>query len=191
MTLRSQTCEPADHLWVRVAKPDWEDPFDASFAGRHGGRWNPPRSWPTLYLNRDLDTARAQVSRLLEGTFARPEDLSDDAFVLVAARLPIVEVADVVSASGVKAAGLPSTYPLNSNGSIVSHGRCQAVGTQAHADGLGGVEARSACTPDGSGRELALWSGLESVRSVRRRVPYGRWRGRGVVDAETLFGHRA
>ena len=63
MTLRSQACEPADHLWVRVAKPDWKDPLDASFAGTHGGRWNPPRSWPTLYLNRDLDTARAQVMR--------------------------------------------------------------------------------------------------------------------------------
>lgn len=191
MTLRSRACEPEDHLWVRVAKPDWRDPFDASFAGAHGGRWNPPGSWPTLYLNRDLDTARAQVARLLAGTFADPDDLSDDAFVLVAARLPAAEVADVVSDSGVKAAGLPLTYPLNANGSVVSHGRCRAIGVQARDAGLGGVEARSACTPDGSGRELALWSGLSGVRPVKRRAPYGRWRGRDVVDAATLFGHPA
>lgn len=191
MTLRSLTCEPADHLWVRVAKPDWKDPFDASFAGRHGGRWNPPRSWPTLYLNRDLDTARAQVGRLLEGTFADAEDLSDDAFVLVAARLPSVVAADVVSDSGVRAAGLPSTYPLNSNGSIVSHGRCQVIGGRAHDAGLGGVEARSACTPDGSGRELAVWSGVAAVQPVRRRVHYGRWREGRVADADALFGHPA
>ena len=191
MTLRSQTCVPADHLWLRVAKPDWKDPVDASFAAEHGGRWNAPRSWPTLYLNRDLDTARAQVSRLLEGTFAEPEDLSDDAFVLVAARVPRAVAADVVSPSGVSAAGLPSTYPLNANGSVVSHGRCQVIGGRAHDDGLGGVEARSACTPDGSGRELALWSDLSGVRPVRRRVAYGRWRSRGVVGADALFGHPA
>ncbi len=164
---------------------------DASFAGVHGGRWNPPGSWPTLYLNRDLDTARAQMGRLLEGTFAEPEDLSDDAFVLVAARLPREVVVDVVSAAGVNAAGLPSSYPLNANGSVVSHGRCQAVGSQAHDAALGGVEARSACTRDGSGRELAVWAGLDSVRPVSRQVSYGRWRGRGVVDAEALFGHPA
>ena len=114
---------------MRVAKRDWADPLDASFAGVHGGRWNPPGSWPTLYLNRDLDTARAQMGRLLEGTFAEPEDLSDDAFVLVAARLPREVVVDVVSAAGVNAAGLPSSYPLNANGSVVSHRRCQAVGS--------------------------------------------------------------
>lgn len=191
MTLKSQACEPADHLWVRVAKPDWRDPVDASFAGANGGRWNPPGSWPTLYLNRDLGTVRAQVSRLLQGTFAEPEDLSDDAFVLVAARVPAVVVADIVSPSGVSAAGLPSTYPLNANGSVVSHGRCQVIGGRAHDAGLGGVEARSACTPDGSGRELALWSGLASVRPVRRRVPYGRWRSPVVDDADELFGHPA
>jgi RES domain-containing protein len=188
VTLRSLACEPAGHLWVRVVKPDWQDPFDASFAGAHGGRWNPPGSWPTLYLNRDLDTARAQVARLLEGTFAAPDDLSDDAFVLVAARVQPVMLADVVSVAGVKAAGLPATYPVNANGSVVSHGRCQAVGVQARDAGLGGVEARSACMRDGSGRELALWSSLAAVSPVKRRSPYGRWRGRDVVDPGVLFG---
>ena len=189
MTLAAAPVEPAQHLWLRVAKPEWRDPLDASYAGEHGGRWNPPGSWPTLYLNRDLATARAQVARLLAGTFAQADDLSDDAFDLVGVRLPAGLVAgDVVSDAGIRAAGLPSTYPLNANGTVVAHARCQRVGAQAHDGGLDGIEARSACTRDGSGRELACWSGLDDVRRVGRRVPYGRWRSAEVADAEALVG---
>jgi RES domain-containing protein len=168
---------PDGHAWLRVAKPEWQDPCDPTHAARHGGRWNPPRSWPTLYLNRDVETARAQVVRLLEGTFATPDDLADDAFVLVALTVPgCRETVDVVSDEGVRAAGLPSGYPRNRNGSVVGHERCQRIGVRARAEGYDGVLARSAATPDGSGQELACWGGLDTVQRVGRPLPYGRWR---------------
>ena len=189
MTLSAMPVEPEDHLWVRVAKPEWRDPLDTTYAGQHGGRWNPAGSWPTLYLNRDLVTARAQVARLLGGTFAQPDDLSDDAFDVVAVRLPAGLVAgDVVSDARVRASGLPDSYPLNANGSVVAHVRCQLVGVEAHDGGLDAIEARSACTKDGSGRELACWSGLDDVRPVGRRVPYGRWRSVDIDDVQLLVG---
>lgn len=168
---------PEGHVWLRVAKPEWRDPCDPTDAGRHGGRRNPPRSWPTLYLNRDVETARAQIHRLLEGTFATPDDLADDAFVLVGVRVPgCREALDVVTAEGVRAAGLPAGYPRNRNGSLVGHGRCQRIAAQARAAGYDGVLARSAATIDGSGQELSCWGGLDSVELVGRPLPYGRWR---------------
>lgn len=51
-------------------------------------RWNPPSSFPTLYLNGDLHAARAQIDRLLQGQPVDPEDLADPGFVLVTATLP-------------------------------------------------------------------------------------------------------
>ncbi len=50
---------PDGHLWLRITRPHYADPFDPSFAQRRGGRWNPPGSWPTLYLNEDLATVHA------------------------------------------------------------------------------------------------------------------------------------
>jgi RES domain-containing protein len=189
VTVIAMPVEPEEHLWVRVARPEWRDALDATHAGERGGRWNPAGSWPTLYLNRDLATARAQVTRLLAGTFAQPDDLSDDAFDVVAVRLAAgLVVGDVVSTAGVRAAGLPASYPLNANGSVVAHARCQLIGAQANHTGLQGIEARSACTRDGSGRELACWSGLDDAHPVGRRVPYGRWRSSDVDDVQALVG---
>ena len=44
--------------WWRIADPAWANPLDPSYAARRGGRWNPPDSFPTLYLNEDKVTAR-------------------------------------------------------------------------------------------------------------------------------------
>ena len=53
-----------------------------------GRPMEPPGEYPTLYLNADLATARNQLERMLEGYPAGLDDLDDDAFLLVAARLP-------------------------------------------------------------------------------------------------------
>ena len=79
---------PGGRLWLRVADPAWEDPLDPRYAGRDGGRWNPPNSLPTLYLNGDVYTAQLQLERLLDGEPIHVEDLRDDAYLLVAAMLP-------------------------------------------------------------------------------------------------------
>ena len=188
MTLRQRPVLPVDHLWVRVCRPGWADPFDPEFARVRGGRWTPPGSWPTLYLSRDLDTARLQVARLLEGSPVDPDDLTEDAFELVAARLPrYQEAADIVTAGGVAAAGLPAAYPVDARGDRVDHGTCWGVARAAHGVGLDGVECRSAASVSGVGRELAWWPRGRSPRPQSDRVPYGAWRAPGVTDVRTLF----
>ncbi len=188
MTLDHRPLTPADHLWVRVCRPGWEDPFDPNFAPAHGGRWTPPGSWPTLYVSRDVVTARMQVDRLLEGTAVAPDDLTDDAFELVAARLPRhQEAADLVTAGGVAAVGLPPSYPLDADGARVGYEACWPVATEAHDLGLDGVECRSAASDGGTGRELAWWPRGRTPRPRGGRVPYGSWRSTDVTDARALF----
>ena len=60
---------------MRVADPDWDDPLDGRYAGERGGRWNPPESFPVVYLCRSVPVARANVYRKLEGQPYGPEDL--------------------------------------------------------------------------------------------------------------------
>ena len=160
---------PDSQAWWRVADPTWTDPLDPGFAQRHGGRWNPPDSFPALYLNQDLATARANLRAFVAAWPYEPEDLRDDTGpVLVGCSLPRRQiVCDVHSDAGVRAAGLPDTYPLEHDGSLVPHTRCQPIGARVKAERLHGVRARSAQTPHGSGRELAWFPA--SARSVARR----------------------
>jgi hypothetical protein len=168
-----------------VADPSWRDPLDPSFAGERGGRWNPPGSFPTLYLNGDPPTALLQIRRMLRGTPVRVDDLDEDAFVLVAATLPrSQEAVDGVSEGGLRALGLPVTYPLAADGSRVEAETCRPVGAAVRKRGLRGVWCRSAVLDEGGnvageGRELAWFPA--GGRSVARPVwdeplPLGRWR---------------
>jgi hypothetical protein len=161
---------PDDHGWLRVADPGWADPLDPTFAATAGGRWNPPDSFPVLYLNEDVVTARINLQVFLAGLPYGPEDLRDDTGpVLVEARLPRrQEVADVHSRAGVAAAGLPASYPRDPSGALVTHAWCQPIGAAAHAAGLRGVRSRSARATYGAGRELAWFPA--SPRSRARAV---------------------
>jgi hypothetical protein len=167
---------PDGHRWLRVADPFWVDPLDPSFAEVFGGRWNPPGSFPTLYLNEDLRTARAQVTALFRDSPVTPDDL-DQGFDLVVATLPrSQDVADAVSADGLEALGLPETYPKHRNGRPVRHDVCQPVGRSVREAGLRGVHARSAATDDGSGRELAWFPARESSKAtLEERIAYRDW----------------
>jgi hypothetical protein len=170
---------PDGRVWLRVAAASWKNPLDPNYAHQTGGRWNPPNVYPVLYLNGDLATARAQLERMLEGFPAGLDDLDDDAFVLVAARLPKRQrCADAASAAGLKALGLPGSYPLDANGKAVPHSRCQRVGLAVRDRRLRGLWCRSAVIPDGRGRELAWFP--SSARSRARPVweqplPLGAW----------------
>jgi hypothetical protein len=164
------------HRWLRVADPLWDDPLDPSFAAEHGGRWNPPGSFPTLYLNEDLETARAQVIALLSGSPVEPDDL-DEGFDLVLATLPrSQEVADAVTDPGLAALGLPDTYPKYRNGQPIRREACQPIGDLVHGAGLRGVHARSAAIDDGSGRELAWFPARPSSQAILRdRLTFTEW----------------
>lgn len=165
---------PDGHRWLRVADPSWAEPLDPSFAREVGGRWNPPHSYDTLYLNEDLDTARAQVLAVLDGSPVEPDDL-DDGFDLVVATLPRdQDVADAITDEGLLALGLPDTYPRHGNGRPVRHEDCRPVGEKVKDMGLRGVHARSAVLE--GGRELAWFPARESSRATARlRLGFREW----------------
>ncbi len=171
-----ETTVPDGHRWLRVADAAWGDPLDPSFAGEHGGRWNPPGSFPVLYLNEDLPTARAQIHQLLEGQPVEPEDL-DPPFVLVVATLPRRQVAaDAVTDDGLEALGLPATYPRAADGRRVPRSACQPIGAVVHHRRLRGVHCRSAATLDGDGREFAWFPARPSSRARElARAPFHEW----------------
>ena len=168
---------PEGRLWLRVASPEWSQPLDASYAREAGGRWNAPGSYPTLYLNANVVTARLQIERMCAGTPVTVDDLADDAYVLIAATLPTAHrAADACSAEGLTALGLPQSYPLDAHGELVAHQICQPIGAQARAKDFDGVWCRSACSNDGRGRELAWF-------------PQGTQQARPVWDVPLTFGH--
>ncbi len=158
------------HEWLRIADAGWTDPLDPTFAQRIGGRWNPPDSFPTLYLNEDLATARINLTSFVAQWPYEPEDLRDDTGpVLVAATLPRrQQVADVHTKAGISAARLPPTYPLDAAGALIPQETCQSIGVKANAAGLRGVRCRSAHFPAGAGRELAWFPA--TARSRARHV---------------------
>lgn len=165
------------HRWLRVADASWEDPLDPGYAAIHGGRWNPPRSFPVLYLNEDLETARAQIRLMLDGSPVDPEDL-DPPFALIVAALPRSQtVADATTSEGLRSLGLPESYPIDETGTRVPRERCQPIGVDIHDAGLRGVHCRSAATPDGSGRELAWFPARPSSRARRvgEPIPFAEW----------------
>jgi len=168
---------PDRHIWLRLTQPHHDDAFDMPYAREIGGRWNPPSSWATLYLNDDMATVHAQVRHLFAGRGIDPDDLDDSAPIeLAAATLPQRQrVADVVSDSGVASAGLPATYPLDDAGVIVDQALTQNIGVRVHDAGLRGVWCRSATM---TGNELA-WSpaGQAVARpSWSEPLPFASWR---------------
>lgn len=171
---------PNGRVWLRVADPDWDDPLDPGHAAREGGRWNAPGSHATLYTSADIATARLQIERMLDGQPVRLDDLTVDAYVLVALRLPArQDAADAVSVEGLAALGLPATYPAGSAGAPIPREQCQPIGAAVREAGARGVWSRSASTADGRGRELAWFPATR--RSRARPVwneprPLGEWR---------------
>ncbi len=179
--------------WLRVADASWTDPLDPSYADRAGGRWNAPGDGPTLYLNADRDTARAQVERMLEGTAIDVEDLRDDApFVLVTATLPARQrVADATSDTGLVALGLPRTYPRRPSGGEVPWSTCRRAARGVRAEGLRGVLSRSAALAAAgrAGQELA-WFPARGARAsaVGEPLPFVAWRHETLDGSVPLSG---
>lgn len=171
---------PDGRVWLRVARPTWDDPLDPSYARDHGGRWNPPASFPALYVNGDVATARMQTERLLADSPVAVDDLNDEAYLLVAATLPSAQTcADAVTDEGLRALGLPDMYPRDITGEEISHTVCQPIGREVQEAGLHGIWCRSARTGDGRGRELA-WFPFDPDATARpvwpEPLPLGTWR---------------
>ena len=138
-----------------MADPRWDDPLDGRFAAERGGRWNPPESFPAVYLCRSIQVARANVYRKLQGQPFGPEDFRPGAGpLLVRTSVPEDRYLNVVTDAGCRDAGLPQTYPLDSRRRVVPWRRCQPIGMRAREAGIPGVAARSAAGP---GEELAYF----------------------------------
>lgn len=168
---------PDGHVWLRIVRPEYSDPFDMSFAKIQGGRWNPPASWPTLYVNDDMATVHAQVRHMFVGRGIDPDDLDDSAPLhLAACTLPRRQrVADAHTLPGLAQLSLPPTYPVNRRGNPVGRGVTQSIGATAHAAGLRGVWCTSAA---GVGRELAWFPAAASTAQAAwsSPKPFGHWR---------------
>lgn len=164
--------------WWRIAERAWRDPLDPDFARVRGGRWNPPDSYPTLYLNEDLVTARLNLRAFISSWPFEPEDLrADTGPLLIGATLPRdQDVCDAHTPEGIRALDLPATYPLASNGRLVGHDRCAAIGQAIRDRDLRGVRARSAQARDGAGREVAWFPATARSRARRvARLTFDRW----------------
>jgi hypothetical protein len=161
-------------VYVRVADPDWDDPLSGKCAKARGGRWNPPGSFPVVYLNADERVARANVLHRFDGLPYGPEDLEPAAApVLVSTVVPEDEFVDVVDDAGCAAVGLPPTYPVDEEGAPVPHEACRPVGQAAWDAGLPGIACRSAApaAPPG-GEELARFDRGEPLEPLGvRRFP--------------------
>jgi hypothetical protein len=162
--------------YLRVTEPDWEEPLDGTHAAQRGGRWNPPESFPVVYLCRSVEVARANVYRLLADQPYGPEDLRPEAApVLVVTTVPRRHYLDVITDAGCRAVGLPATYPRDSSRRLIGHARCQRIGERAWAEGLPGVASRSAAsTAPRDGEELAYF--VRDRRLVAREtISFEEW----------------
>jgi RES domain-containing protein len=163
--------------YYRIADPAWADPLDAAYSVGRGGRWNPAGSFPVLYLNRDVLTARANVARKFAGRPYGPEMLDPaQAPVLVHTHVDDADFVDALTDDGCVELGLPRTYPMDEQGNEVGWGRCQRIGHDAREAGEAGIACPSAATPDLTGEELALFrrTGDRALR-VERRLAFDEW----------------
>lgn len=161
--------------YVRVADPAWRDPLSAEYARTRGGRWNAPGAFGVVYLNASLQVARALVRSRLEDRGIRPEDLLPEAGpTLVRTTVPDNAYVNAVTDVGLRALGLPASYPLDSRGRVIAHSACQSIGQLAWDAGERGIACRSATkdTPT-AGEELAYF-GRKRLR-MNETQPFADW----------------
>lgn len=160
--------------YYRVFKPGWHDPLDTSFSRKRGGRWTPPGEFGALYLNATIQVAaanaRSQHAGRAIGLFdLRPEKRPG----LLDVEVPRRRVADVVTAAGVAAAGLPKDCPVG-----VTYGQCWPVARSTYGDPTkAGIASRSnaECTASHcAGEELAWFDRSVPVEEIQRR-DFAQW----------------
>ena len=124
---------PDAHVWWCIADRARTDPLDPSFSGKRAGRWNPPDSFPMLYLNEDMMMEHLNLRAFMAKWPYELEDLRDDTGpILLGCVLPRRQVVcDAHSQDGLRALGLPDTYPLEGDGTLAPHARCQPIGVRA------------------------------------------------------------
>ncbi|HSD49562.1 MAG TPA: RES domain-containing protein, partial [Actinomycetota bacterium] len=140
-------------------------------------RWNPPGSFPVVYLCSAVAVARANVLRRFAGLpYSVLDLLPDRRPILVETDVREHRAVDVVTDAGVRAAGLPTTYPRDDAGTEVGWDRCQPVGRTGWDQGEPSIACRSAAAPLEDGEELAWFvRGRQDRLRVRRRRSFDEW----------------
>ncbi|MGZ8593065.1 MAG: RES domain-containing protein [Actinomycetota bacterium] len=163
--------------YLRVADPSWLRPLDGRYARERGGRWNAPGSFAVVYLFGAIDVARSFVLARFDGHPYSAFDLrSESGPDLVETVVPEDRFVDVVTDEGCRAAGLPTTYPREEDGSPVPHERCRPIGRAAFDGDEPGLACRSATArAQDEGEELAWFARGPRGLRTRRRRPFGDW----------------
>jgi RES domain-containing protein len=128
------------------------DPRSATGARVHGGRWNPPETFPALYLGLEVETVIDEFHRL-----AHRQALPPEAFLpreLHRFDVRLAALLDLRRDSVRNALGLTNRVLKGDDPTV-----CRAVGTAAHSLGLEGLVAPSAA---GEGTVLAVF--LDALR---------------------------
>lgn len=166
--------------YLRVADPSWRSPLDGRFAAERGARWNPPDSFPVVYLCSSVDIARANVLKRFDGLpYSATDLLPDRRPVLVETEIGSHRAVDVVTEAGCRAAGLPTTYPRTGDGAEIGWERCRPIGQLAWEQGEPSIACRSAAArPNDVGEELAWFVRDPAGRlRARRRRGFDEWFG--------------
>lgn len=140
-------------------------PLSAEGARIHGGRWDPPESFPTLYLGLDRDTVVGEFYRL-----ARRQSMPPAALLprrLYTYRAELTHVLDLTTVGALARVAL-------SSGDITSEdpSACQVVGEAAHYAGFEAVRAPSAT---GGGQVVAVFYDRLTADAVIEPVSFEEW----------------
>jgi RES domain-containing protein len=112
-------------------------PLGTEGARIQGGRWNPPDSFPTLYLAANQASAAAEFYRRSEREGRSPEELLPRR--LFRYRVRLTQVVDLTTLDGLASVSL-SVEDLTMDDPT----RCQAIGDAAHYVGFEAIRAPSA-----------------------------------------------
>lgn len=139
----------------RHVRPEYP-PLSGEGARAVGGRWNPPASFPTLYLGLDVAVVTAEFYRHLARQGLRAEDALPRVMYQYDVRLS--RVVDLRSPASWRDLGLTADRIRGSD-----QQRCQAVGDAVHYLGLEGLLAPSAA---GKGEVLVIFLDRQAPESA-------------------------
>jgi RES domain-containing protein len=140
-------------------------PLSGVGARTHGGRWNPPDSFSTLYLALERDTTVREFYRLVERQGRAPEDFLPRRMYRY--DLGLAAVLDLRD-SATRARLQLSDVDLQA----IDATKCQQLGECAHYLGLEGILAPSAT---GQGNVLAVFFDRLQADSQIRDLDYEAW----------------
>jgi RES domain-containing protein len=140
-------------------------PLSGAGAHAHGGRWNPPESFATLYLALERETTVREFHRLAKRQGRDPEDFLPRRVYRYDVRLTaVLDVRDAATRVVIQL----SDHELRADNATA----CQKIGEAAHHLGLEGILAPSAT---GAGTVLALFSDRLNGDSRVQDLDYEEW----------------